>query len=235
VEAIELKVKKRERSGKSLTKKVRAEGDIPAIIYGGTKPTVAIQVNSKEFQTAIHSKAGENTLLQLNFEGTKTKTTETVLIKDVQHDPVSEDVLHIDFTIVSLTEKIRAKVSIHEKGEALGVKEGGVIDIPHHEVEVECLPTDIPDRIVIDVSALDINDAVHVKELNIPSGVQCLLDPEEVVLKVLPPRKEEEAPAEEVAEEVTEPEVITEKKVEEREAKEEAPAKEKPEKEKPAS
>jgi len=235
VEAIELKVKKREGTGKSLTKKVRAEGDIPAVIYGGTNPVVSIQVNSKELQTVIHSKAGENALLQLTFEGASTKAKETVLIKDIQHDPVNEDVLHVDFTIVSLTEKIRAKVSLHEKGEAPGVKEGGVIDIPHHELEVECLPTDIPDRIVIDISALNINDAVHVKELNIPSEVKCLLDPEEVVLKVSPPRKEEEVPAEEAAEEATEPEVITEKKVEEREAKEEAPAKEKPEKEKPAS
>jgi large subunit ribosomal protein L25 len=211
MKTVELKAKVREGVGKGVAKKLRAQGVIPAIVYGSYTKPVAIQVNTKDFYSVTHTQAGGNVLIHLKIEGA-TKGTETVLIKEIQHDPVSDSINHIDFNVVSLTEKTKAKVHIHEKGEPAGVKEGGVLDHAHREIEVECLPTQIPDRIEVNVESLKINDAIHVKDLVLPEGVRCLLDPEEVILKVLPPAKEEVAAEAVPGEAAAEPEVITAKK-----------------------
>lgn len=214
MKTVELKTKKREEVGKRTAKQVRAAGEVPAIVYGAGKETIAVQMNLKEFESIIHTEAGENAVITLKIEGGKKAREETVLIKDIQHDPVSDRIQHVDFNIISLTEKITAEVPVHEKGESAGVKEGGVLDHVHRTVTVECLPTLIPDKIVVMIDKLNINDAIHTKELPLPEGVRCLLDPDEVIMKVLPPQKEE-VPAEEAEEGAAEPEVLTEKKKEE--------------------
>ncbi len=215
MKTVELKAKAREGVGKTAAKKVRAEGGIPANVYGTNFKPLSILVDRKEFQAVTHTQAGGNVLILLKIEGDK---EQNVLIKEIQRHPVSEAVDHVDFNVISLTEKIRAKVPVHEKGTAAGIKEGGVLDHAHREIEVECLPTEIPDKVEINVENLKINDAVHVRDLVLPAGVTCVLNPDEVILKVLPPQKEEVAPEAVPGEAAAEPEVITAKKPVEGEA-----------------
>jgi large subunit ribosomal protein L25 len=147
----------------------------------------------------------------------------TCRIKAIQHNPVTDKIDHIDFMVISLTEKITVKVPVvllHSE-DAPGIKEGGSLDLVHREIEVECLPTEIPEKVSIEMIAMKINDAVHVKELVLPEGIRCLLAPDEVVLAIHTPREEEVAPVEEGA---AEPEVM-EKGKKEKEGEEGAPAK----------
>ncbi len=226
MKTVELKAKIREGKGTRGAKKVRSSGLIPGVIYGAGKETCSIQMDRKDLELILNKQAGGNVVINLKIEG---GNNETVFINEIQRDPVTTEIRHIDFHIISMTEKIEAEVPIHTKGEAVGVKDGGVLDLVHRTVTVECLPTEIPDRLNIAIDQLKINDAIHIKELNLPEGVICALDPEEVILKVLPPRKEEEvAPPE--GEAGAEPEVITAKKEEAPEG--EAAPEKKPEKKK---
>ena len=203
MKTIELKGNLRTEIGKIGVKKLRAEKKIPAVVYGKKKEPIAITVDSKEFETVIHT-SGSNALIDLKVSGKKS-VTEKVLIKEIQHDPVSERINHIDFNVVSLTQKIKVKVRLAVKGEAPGSKAGGILDVVHHEIEVECLPTQIPEKIDADISKLEIGHAIHAKDLLFPEGVHCELAPEEVVIAIHAPKAEEEKPAEGQA---TEPEVI---------------------------
>ena len=197
----------RTETGTQAAKKARRAGFIPAIVYGhGMKP-VALQLGLKAFRQTLQTKAGENVVLDLQVEGVKLKES-TCLIKEIQHNPVTDEITHVDFTVISLTEKIQVKVPLVVEGadDAPGVKEGGVLDLIYHELEVECLPTEIPENIKVNVRALKINDSISVADLVIPAGVTCLLSPDDVVAAVHPPAKEEVAGAEEGA--AAEPEVI---------------------------
>jgi len=213
---IKLKVALREELGKEKVKKLRGLGLIPAVVYKG-KNSLNIKVSAQDLNRVIHTKAGENVVVSLQIEDGKAKKPKTVIIKEVQYHAVKGDILHIDFNEISLTEALTVKVPIAAKGEPVGAKEGGVLEHVLWEVEVECLPTQIPENISIDVSAMKIGDSVLVKELEIPAGVKVLADPEATVVSLAVPHVEEEA---EVApgEEMVEPEVIMEKKPEEEEA-----------------
>jgi len=145
MEQVSLTAQLREEAGKKSTKQVRKAGNIPAVVYGFKTETVSISVGAKAFLTAIHTGAGENAVISLSIEGGKNKQQENVLVKAVQHDPITDAVKHVDFQAISLTEKITAEVPIHEKGESIGIKEGGVLDHVHRTLKVECLPADIPD------------------------------------------------------------------------------------------
>lgn len=229
MKTIELNVQIREEIGKKGTKKVRRNGNIPSILYGRGIKSTPLVVNKKEFYRVTHTKAGSNVLINLKVDGTKIKKDTTCLIKEVQLDPVTDEVYHVDFTAVSLTEKIKIKVPlvIKDAEEAVGVKEGGILDVVHHEIEVECLPTEIPERIEASIKHLKIGDSIHLKELALPSNVTPLLEAEEVMIILHPPQKEEVAPA--PTEGVVEPEVIEKGKKEKPEEGAEA-APEKPEK-----
>ncbi|MFA5159322.1 MAG: 50S ribosomal protein L25 [Candidatus Omnitrophota bacterium] len=202
---------------------VRRNEMFPAVVYGhGMKP-LSIEVPDRAFLKAVHTKAGANVLITLKVEGAKLKES-TCRIKAIQNNPVTDKIDHIDFMVISLTEKITVKVPVvllHIE-EAPGIKEGGSLDLVHREVDVECLPTQIPEKIEIETKAMKINDAVHVKDLILPQGIKCLLSPEDVVLAIHPPREEEVKPAEEGA--AAEPEVM-EKGKKEKEGEEGAPAK----------
>ena len=227
MKTVPLKANVREGLGKQKVKQLRKEKNIPAIVYGhGTKPT-PIEVTLDDFKKIIHTKAGENVIISLSITGSK-GAEKTVVIKEIQYNPVTDAIQHVDFNAISLTEKIKVKIPVHVKGEAPGVKEGGILDLVHHEVEVECLPTNIPERIDYDVSGMGIGDSVHVKELTFPSGVVPHLSLDEVVIAIHAPKAEEAAATEEAP---SEPEVITKKKDKEGEEGEvvEAPkAQEKP-------
>lgn len=212
----------RTNTGKQASKEVRRQGFVPANLYGhGMKP-INLQVDAKALWTALNTKAGENVVIDLKVDGVKLKES-TCLIKELQHNPVTDKIAHVDFTVISLTEKIDVKVHVTLKGaaEAPGVKEGGVLDIVHHELEIECLPTEIPEKIEIDVKAMKVGDTIHVKDLPLPKGVTAKLDAEEVIVSLHPPMKEEAAAGEEVP---AQPEVI-EKGKKPAEGEEEAPAK----------
>ncbi len=204
---VNLEATPRTEVGKQAAKRARRGGFIPAIIYGhGMKP-LSLQLNLKAFRQTLQTKAGENVVLDLKVEGVTLKES-TCLIKEIQHNPVTDEITHVDFTVISLTEKIEVKVPVVVEGaeDAPGIKEGGVLDLILHEIEVECLVTDIPEKITVNVKGLKINDSISVGDLAIPSGVTCLLPAEEVVVAVHPPAKEEVKGVEEGA--PAEPEVI---------------------------
>lgn len=217
---VELQANYRDQIGKIATKKIRARKLIPAVVYGHKIKPVSIEVDYKEFEHAIHTSAGENVLISLKVKGDQ-KLEESVIIKEIQHHPVSDAIRHIDFNVISLTEKITVKVRFQVTGESMGVKAGGVLDVVHHEIEVECLPTQIPDKLESDISKLEIGHSIHVSDIQFPEGVTCLLPQEEVIVAIHAPHAEEEKPAEEGAKE---PEVIAKGKVEEGEAGVEASA-----------
>ena len=232
MQTFELQAKARIPHGTRKARGVRRNEMFPAVVYGhGMKP-LAIEVPDRAFLKAIHTKAGANVLITLQIEGVQLKES-TCRVKAIQNNPITDKIDHIDFMVISLTEKITVKVPVvllHIE-EAPGIKEGGSLDLVHLEIEVECLPTQIPEKIEIETKAMKINDAVHVKDLTLPQGIVCLLSPEDVVLAIHPPREEEVKPAEEG---VAEPEVM-EKGKKDKEGEEGAPAKAAPAGAKPAA
>jgi len=229
MEEIILEAQVRDKKGKTAAGADRREGFIPAVVYGAGKDSQSIKLSRRDFLRFIHQHHLESTVVNLKIKGHEPRT---VLVKDVQYHPLREDVIHIDFQEISLTTKIKVNVGIKAKGEPAGVKqEGGTLNHILWELEVECLPTQIPKEIQVDVSQMKIGDAVHVKDLSLPEGVKPVNDPESLVFSVEAPRKEEEvvAPAAE-GEERAEPEVIKEKKEVPEEAEKEKEKKEKREK-----
>ena len=207
-----LKVAKRTLHGRRPIKGLRREGLIPAVVYGRDMKPLSLTVNHRELTRVLHSKMGEHALVKLQLEGTAS-WEKPALVHEVQHDPVAGHIVHVDFHAIVLTEQLKVNVPVLLKGEAAGVKEDdGVMEQFLREVEVECLPTDIPEHIEFDVSALRIGDTVHVKQLTAPSNVTIIADPEGAIASIQAPRKEVE-PVPEAAESA-EPEVITEKKEE---------------------
>ncbi len=218
MERIDLNVQIREETGKKSNKLLRKEGYAPGVVYRG-KETVHLKIFTKDLFSALHTKAGENVLINLNVsKGQKGKGKQrVVIIKEVQHHPIKDEILHVDFQEISLTEKLTVDVPVVVKGEAEGVtKEEGILEHIMWEVKVECLPTDIPEKIEVDVTSMKIGDHIAVKDLQTPTGVKVLEDPEQIVVSVVPPRAEEVEVAPE--EEITEPELIREKKEEEEQA-----------------
>ena len=231
MKTIELNVERRSTSGKNEARRDRAKGRIPAVVYGIKKPTVPISVDRKALTDAFRGGGGENAIFLLKLAGTD--QARHVMIKQLQQDPVSRKPLHIDFLRIEMTSKIRVKVSIEIIGVAVGVKtEGGILDTVTREVEVECLPGNIPKHMPVDVTALSIGDALRVSQLVAPEGVTIVDDPEKVVVHVTHPtaEKEPEVVAAEAAPEITEPEVLKKGKAateEEGEEKEKEKEKEK--------
>lgn len=233
---VDLKAALREERGKELNKKLRGEGLVPSIVYKKGEETLSLKIDKKDLTKALHTDAGENVIIKLHIDGTKKRKERTVIIKELQRDPVKDNPLHVDFQEISLTETLKVKVPVAGKGEAIGVKQdAGVLQHVLWEFEVECLPTDIPEKIEVDVTNLKIGDSIHVKDVQTPSGVKVLDDPEAVVFSVEHPKKVEEVVAAPAEGELQEPEVIKEKKPEEEVPAEEAEKKpaeeEKPRKE----
>jgi len=227
MEKVLLDAELREELGKGKVKALRRSGFIPAVIYKHGDKAVSLKLAKKDFIKTLHTKAGENVLITLQIskdKAAKKASSKTVLIKDIQLDPVKDEVIHVDFNEISLTEKIKVKVPIADKGEAIGVKrDEGVLEHILWEVEVECLPTQIPERLEVNVANLEIGQDIFIKDIPVPEGAKILADPESIVISVKPPK--EELVIEEPAEGLEEPEMIREKKPESEEeaAPEEAP------------
>ncbi len=185
---MELAVKTREMMGKSV-KALRAQGIIPAELYGRGIPNVHLAVGEREF-AKVFSEAGENTVIQLVAEEGKLPA----IVHDVQRDPISLKVRHIDFYQVRMDEKIKAYIPIEFAGEAPAVKSaGGILNKTLFEIEVEALPGDLPHRIPVDLAVLqEVDQSIYIKDIAVPKGVHVIVDPETVVVTVTPQLKEEE-------------------------------------------
>jgi large subunit ribosomal protein L25 len=211
----ELTIKQRGETGKQVAKRLRRAGAVPAVLYGGTKPE-SISVDPKAVLRIIHGHAGSTQLLNLTFEGGA--GSRMAIIRDLQFDPVSEQLLHVDLQEVTADRPITVQVAVHPVGEAAGVREQkGILNVVLHELNISCLPTMIPERIDADVSALMIGDVLTVSELHAPEGVRILNDPGQAVVTVAAPMAEEvvAAAATPAATATAEPEVLTERKKEE--------------------
>lgn len=209
----------REATGKEAAKRLRNAGLAPVIVYKKGKIGVNLAVKSVDLIHALHTSAGENVIIKLEYEKDGKKTHKTVIIKEMQHHPIRGNIIHIDFSEISLTQSIQVKVPIHPVGEAVGVKrDGGILEHVLWELDIECLPTQIPEKIDVNVDELEIGNSIHVKDLKVDNDIKILTDPEEVVMIVEHPKIEEEPIAEEevVEEGAQEPEVIGEKEREER-------------------
>ena len=192
MEFVDLKVERRTGTGKSVARRLRQQGRIPAIVYGEGEP-IPVAADPKSLLKALRTEAGENVILNLTIVDTD-EVTRKAMVKAVQVDPVSGIVLHADFLAISMERPIEVEVPVDLMGVARGVKEeGGIVEQILRELKVKCLPSAIPDRIQLDISTLSIGDVVHVKDLAIPGGVELLTDREQVVVTVAA------APVEEVA------------------------------------
>jgi large subunit ribosomal protein L25 len=203
--------------GKGYARRLRAAGMIPAAVYGEGKEPVTVAVNAKEIAGILRSDTGHNTIFKLALPDGEAEPA-TVIIKDWQVDPVRGRLLHADLMRLSLTETTRVSVSIETTGEPVGVKlEGGILEIELREVEIECLPVDIPEHIRVDVSGLHVGQHATVADLIYDRDkIRVLTDEHHLVAGVLAPRLAEAPPtATEAAEAATEPEVIKKGKTEE--------------------
>lgn len=208
MQRLELEVNVREACGKAAVRTVRAQGGVPAILYGSGLEPVPLAIDRLSLERVLRT--GANTLIDL--KGLKDVKGKLVLIKEVQRDPVSQRLIHCDVYAVDANKKLHISVPIHFVGKPSGVeKQGGVLETLALEVEVTCLPFSIPDKISIDVSNLEIGDTVHLRDLTLPDGVEAVTDESLALAHVSAPRAEEveaapEVPAEEAAEAPTEEE-----------------------------
>jgi large subunit ribosomal protein L25 len=212
MEEIKLDVHVRSEIGRRRINKIRHQKFVPAVVYGTKKKPTPIKVERSAYEKIMRAHHGASVLFHLNvMEDGKKVRDYSAIVREEQHDPVQDDLLHIDFLRISLTDEIEVKVNIVPKGDAVGVKkQGGSLDQPIHELSIICLPTKIPQQIEVDVTDLSIGDAVYVADLKLPEGVRTKHDPKAMVVSVVPPMKEEELQPKEA----TEPEVIGEKKKE---------------------
>jgi large subunit ribosomal protein L25 len=215
----------RTETGKNVNRRLRTRGLIPGVLYGAKSETTPVSVSPKEIGTILRSATGENTLFDLDLGGTRRR----VILKEFQVEPIKGRILHADFYEVALDKVLEVKVHVELTGLPVGVKvQGGILDFVTRELEVECLPADIPEKFVVDVSELELGKHIRVGELKVPDKVKVLTDPGLVVAHVVTPRAEEEvAPAAEAApvegEALAEPEVIKKGKAEAAEGGEEKP------------
>jgi len=203
-----LQVDKREKTGKGGCRQARMRGQIPAVVYGSGKDSVPIQVNRKTFIEMMRKAGSENPILLLKLSDTGQERH--AMIREMQRNPVSRQVIHIDFQRIEMTDKVRVTVPVELTGTAYGVKvEGGLIDFVVREVNIECLPGDIPKHLELDVTEMHAGQHAEAKDLKLPSGVTLLDEPERVIMSVVHARTEEVT-----AEAAAEPEVIKRGKAE---------------------
>jgi len=210
--------------GKNAARRLRRRGLVPGIVYGGKGENLAVAVDPKALHRVLRSEAGRNAILKLSIAD---HGSTNAILKNWQVDPVKESFLHADFYRIAMDVAIRVTVPIHVVGEARGVKvDAGILELVIREIEVECLPGDIPERIAVDVADLGINQSLRVSDVPIPAKVKVLQAADQVVVHVVAVKEEEAAPAAaaapaaegEAAAPAAEPEVIKKGKKEEEEA-----------------
>jgi large subunit ribosomal protein L25 len=191
MERIELKAFLRKEIGKQAAKNLRRKGFIPAILYGYRRRSVPLSINRLDFKK-IASKE-ENIIIDLMIE--KDKKTVPAIVKEMQVHPVIREYLHVDFYEIAMDKEITLSIPIHLIGKSEGVKAGGIIEQSLREVEIRCLPKDIPNYIELDISGLNIGDSIHIKDIKLDKDMKILEDSDSVVVSIIPPISEEEPEA----------------------------------------
>jgi large subunit ribosomal protein L25 len=211
---VKLKAEPRTTTGRAAARRLKARGIVPAVVYGGKEKSQPLQISARDINAMLSHASGENILVELEIAGHT--GTKTALLQEVQHSPVGGDILHVDFHAISMDEKITADVPLEPRGVATGVKNfGGLLDQNIRSLTVECLPRDLPDKITVDVSALNIGDSIHVRDVKLPEGVVVKVPPDLTAFSVMAPTAEEEPVTPEAeAAAAAGPEVITAKKEE---------------------
>jgi len=174
-----LQAKNRQKEGSAESRRIRKSGRIPAVLYGRSGKAVSIDLDASEFVKGTKG-ISESTIVNINIDG----KTYDAFVKDAQRNIIDGNILHIDFYEVESGVALRAKVSLHLHGNPVGVREGGMLETPLHEIEVECLPKDLPERIEIDISGLKVNHSIHVRDIPLAQGVRLLSNPDQVVALV---------------------------------------------------
>jgi len=206
-------VQKREETGTNANRRLRQAGKIPAVVYGGGKDTVPIVLDRKTLLDLMKSGDNENAIFLLKLADSGQERH--AMIRDMQVDPLTRQVVHIDFQRIVMDKKVKVQVTVELKGTAYGVKtEGGMIDFVHREVTIECLPGDIPKHLDLDVTELRVGQHVEARELKLPEGVTLAEEPDRVIV-ALSHTKAEEAATAAAAEGPAEPEVVKRGKTEE--------------------
>ena len=190
---LKINAQPRTEAGRNAVKKIKQAGLVPAVIYGAKDPARNIQIVERELARLLDHAASESVLVEVNLQDGGSRTA---LIQEVQHHPVTGKVLHVDLHVVAMDELMHAEIPVETTGEAEGVTTGGgVLEVILRNLEISCLPGDLPDAITVDVSKLSIGDSVHVKDLTLPRGVTVLNDAELSVVSVAPPTVEETSPS----------------------------------------
>ena len=209
---LELDAEVREGNGKASVKQLREQGIVPGVLYGRDRDTVSIKADAKEVEDVL----GGNAIIDLTLDD---GSTQPIMVKEVQRDVITRDLLHIDLYQIALDEELIVEVPVEVVGQAEGEREGGLLNQILREVEIECLPTDIPEKIEVDVTELGIGDSVDVSDLDVGEDIEVKVDSSETVATVvLPDELDEEEEEEE--EELEEPEVIGEEPEEDEELEE---------------
>lgn len=214
MERLQLKAQVREGRGKGAARQLRMQGMIPGILYGRGETPVALTVNLRELDRALHGSGDTNQLFDLEIEG---QSVIPAMVRDYQAHVISRRLTHVDFLKVDLTKKIHVEVPLHLVGKAAGVKEGGILEHLRRTVEVVCLPISIPEAIDVDISGLNIGDILHLSDVALPANVEWITATDVSVAAVVAPAEEK---VEAAAATTAEPEVIGKKKP----AEEAAPA-----------
>ena len=214
---VKLSARPRLEAGRNAVGKVRARGAIPAVIYGGKDAATNLEVDKRDIEKLLSRAVGENILVELEIRDGGKTSTRVSLIQEVQHHPVRGEIIHIDFHAVSMTEEIDAEVVLEHEGEPIGVKTfGGLLQQNMRSLSIRCLPQNLPEIIIVDVSGLNVGEYLHVRDIKLPAGVVAVPDGDLTVFLVSEPTVAEEPAV--AAEEPSAPEVIKEKKPEASEA-----------------
>jgi len=218
--------KPRDSAGKGVARALRRTGLIPGILYGAGEENKLIYVDRKSAEKVFRHSAAHNIMADLTIEESGSQNQLKTIVKDIQVDPITGEILHIDFYHIGKNQPIRLSIPVKLIGECTDVKEGGILEQELREIGVEGLPNAIPENIEIDIANLKINQSIHIRDVKLPEGVRALVDSEHVVVTILAPKAEEVPVTEEVAaaqtEEVQQPKVITEEIAEERRKEKEA-------------
>jgi large subunit ribosomal protein L25 len=183
--------KSRTEAGSGGARRIRRAGRIPAVVYGRSGKALSIDLDALEFVNNVKG-ISESTIVTINVDG----QVHQAFVKDTQRNITDGKILHVDFYEVEAGVSLRAKVSVHVFGNPIGVREGGILESPLHEIEVECLPKDLPERIDVDIAELKVNQSIHVRDLNLGEGVRLISNPDQVVALVKFAKAEVEAAAE---------------------------------------
>lgn len=199
----EIQARPRDARGRRACRRLRRQGLVPAVIYGRGQPNVLLNVRLSDVEKIVKARTF---IVQVSWDGQR----ESAQIRELQYDALGDHVMHVDFVRISLTETVTVSVPVEPHGEAAGVAEGGVLDLREHELDVECLPTAIPEKLRVEVAHLGIGDDVRVRDIAFPEGVEPVAEPDLLVAVLAPPAEVLEEEAEVLPEEaIAQPEVIS--------------------------